>query len=636
MMQDIYDVKLKKFINDYEFTSNDNHFNNILFINYHFFSQLLPGRFDNDMDLLERISCQSKNFSEINGVVFLLNDQIITSIQDVDDILSRDKKGLFEIYFLTVGDIVLFQQQVSNIIFNISNLKNNDEWLAIFSYLITDRIVVKWKNDPVLHLVAYNDLDLVKLDINYKIKRSFSKIDYIYLDRDKMKSIILSNDKSYEVDIRAEQNLLISTPSYVPSDVYILNIPADELIKLMVTKEGMLRKNLFDDNVRDFQGVSNVNKEMLATLEECPERFFLYNNGITIVCKKIEIKNGSFHLENPQIVNGCQTCNVIYLAYKSNIPLGKVTVMTKLVGSDTTEITQGIVRGANRQNIVYEEAFEIIKPFHKNLEKYFANISIDGFFKIYYERRSKQYVGENQIKPGQKINFRNLIQSMVAIFLNGVDEAHRHEYILLNKYKNILFVETHSCKPYYLAAFLYLNIDDLFRKKIIPKKYRGYKMHIIFLVKELSVGKSPDINDDRMDLYCDRILERIKNRGLDNLAIEAYEKFQEVSSNWIKKKGEQYRYGLKDSVEFKNFLIQEIRGNVSEEKLTSEYIGEIISINEDEGHNKYGFIEHIPNNIFFHEFDNPNIDFTYLKKKISYRIVDDGGRERAIDIKLLN
>lgn len=67
----------------------------------------------------------------------------------------------------------------------------------------------------------------------------------------------------------------------------------------------------FDDNVRDSQGYSTVNQEILSTLKEHPERFVLFNNGITIVCKKVELKNSEYELENPQIVNGCQTCNMI-------------------------------------------------------------------------------------------------------------------------------------------------------------------------------------------------------------------------------------------------------------------------------------------------------------------------------------
>ena len=111
---------------------------------------------------------------------------------------------------------------------------------------------------------------------------------------------------------------------------------------------------------------------------------------------------------------------------------------------------------------------------------------MNGYQKIYYERRSKQYADNLQIKPQQKISFRALIQSMVALFLNHVEDSHKHEYTLLRNYKDNLFVETHSYQPYYLAAFLYLNVDILFREKKLPKELSNFKMHIMLLIKEMN------------------------------------------------------------------------------------------------------------------------------------------------------
>ena len=40
----------------------------------------------------------------------------------------------------------------------------------------------------------------------------------------------------------------------------------------------------------------------------------------------------------------------------------------KIIETIDETVTQGIVRGTNRQNIVYEEAFETIRQFHRDLE----------------------------------------------------------------------------------------------------------------------------------------------------------------------------------------------------------------------------------------------------------------------------
>ena len=132
--------------------------------------------------------------------------------------------------------------------------------------------------------------------------------------------------------------------------------------------------------------------------------------------------------------------------------LSKVKVIVKIIQTSDEVVTRGIVRGTNRQNIVYEVAFETIRQFHKDLEDFFNVMKVSGFQKVYYERRSKQYYFDSKIKPYQKISFRILIQSMVAMYMNRVEISHRHESKLIEEYKGKLFVEGQSFYPYYVEA----------------------------------------------------------------------------------------------------------------------------------------------------------------------------------------
>ncbi len=77
---------------------------------------------------------------------------------------------------------------------------------------------------------------------------------------------------------------------------------------------------IFDSNIREYLGASGaVNKGIVKTLNNAADRknFFFYNNGITIIVKKIDplnsnVKNPYVRVYNPQIVNGCQTVSTIY------------------------------------------------------------------------------------------------------------------------------------------------------------------------------------------------------------------------------------------------------------------------------------------------------------------------------------
>lgn len=99
---------------------------------------------------------------------------------------------------------------------------------------------------------------------------------------------------------------------------------------------------------------------------------------------------------------------------------------------------------------------------------------------------------------------------------------------MLKDYKDKLFVDVHSCQPYYLAAFLYLNVDSLFRERKLPKELSSYKMHIMLIIKEIKGGPSPDLSSNDIDRYCERLLTVLENGRISQCALEAYDKFEDI------------------------------------------------------------------------------------------------------------
>ena len=101
---------------------------------------------------------------------------------------------------------------------------------------------------------------------------------------------------------------------------YLGYLPGDDYLKMITDKQGNLRRRLFYENVRDFQGDDNtVNKEISATIEtaDLQDKFILLNNGVTVVAKYFKaLGSNSYEMRDFQIVNGCQTSNVIYLSKK--------------------------------------------------------------------------------------------------------------------------------------------------------------------------------------------------------------------------------------------------------------------------------------------------------------------------------
>lgn len=153
---------------------------------------------------------------------------------------------------------------------------------------------------------------------------------------------------------------------------------------------------LFEKNIREYLGNKGINKRIYQTLKSDEERknFFYYNNGITIICSKmgtpktIVPKKGSnigllFSIDNPQIVNGCQTVNSIFSALKEygeedvEAIFKDTFVMVKVLQIDTTDseqqqLAKKIVTYNNSQNSLDEKQFVANNELFQRIKSEFA------------------------------------------------------------------------------------------------------------------------------------------------------------------------------------------------------------------------------------------------------------------------
>jgi hypothetical protein len=402
---------------------------------------------------------------------------------------------------------------------------------------------------------------------------------------------------------------------------------ADEFVKLLETEDGVIRTSLFNDNVRDFQGINNVNSEIESTIKQDPSTFILLNNGITIVCDEYIQSNRKLTLKNPQIVNGCQTSHILYLAAVNGIDLSNVPLNIKVISTQNLEITNQIVRGTNRQNIVYDEAFEATKKFHKDLEEFFNAVSPE-YDRLYYERRSKQYQHNPKIKQTEKINLRIICQSFVGMFLNKPHLAHRHESKLLREFSNILFQEYQSKLPYFTSALSFYTLEKLFREEKIPKQeLHSFRSHILMVFRELLAGPCPDINHEKkIDEHSQLVLNTLKNQKETEAKFKkAIEIFLLSRNIWIKELGKS-QFGIKDIEDFTKLLIGEARKQTTikselQEDKEYRYKGKVVKVLQDRYGKYCGFISRQPNDIFFHSSVNKGLNFyNLLGRYVSYEV----------------
>jgi hypothetical protein len=120
---------------------------------------------------------------------------------------------------------------------------------------------------------------------------------------------------------------------------------------------------LFARNVRGFLGDDTpVNRGMARTLSAEPDRFFYYNNGITVVCdqaSKVSSKGRDvLRVSNPQVINGQQTSRMLA---QEESGAAKASVLVKVIrvprdrhrGTDQfDDLISRIVSGTNSQNAI--------------------------------------------------------------------------------------------------------------------------------------------------------------------------------------------------------------------------------------------------------------------------------------------
>lgn len=598
------------------------------YINYIYFSQIQPDRLDRDFDLLDQICGEAPEGMGLIGIAITMNGQMLSAKTDIEDILQKDGQGRFEVYILAYKGMFSAEQLIDEIY---CRRWDGYSFSDIITGFKTQSIVARWEKLPDINVIFVAE----EAAETFGIKGKEYTASIYQVNEEKLYAIAQTNRREYRAKLVYKQAIDFEKIEDA-GQVYVALCSADSLNGLLTNEDGLIRANIFDGNVRDYQGNTDVNKEMEATLTASPMNFVLFNNGITIVCDALESKNKVLYIKNPQIVNGCQTCSSLYKAKRKGNDLSRVQVIVKVIEATKPELTREIVKGTNRQNIVYEEAFETIRRYHKELEDFFNATQTEGFCKVYYERRSKQYARDNTVKPYQKISFRVLIQSMVAMYMNRVEISHRHESKLISDYKDKLFVEGQSYYPYYVAALLASNLEYIMKQERDLNDMRPYKMHLLFLIQELTMGPAPDINDkERIDKYCTKLLGQLGKMGYKRAVMQAAHRFRQIRDQWIDTKGQDYRYAIKDNPEFKDFMLKELRGNITVDTNSDVYTGRVMSVTTDKYGNLYGFIAHKPENVYFNELDNPDMNISYEGKRVSFRLTGKAGRTRGVNVRLV-
>lgn len=275
---------------------------------------------------------------------------------------------------------------------------------------LADLIASRWSSVSKVRLFLISNRVLsARVDGREAGEYDGRPVTYSVWDISRLHRFVASSQHCEDIEIDLEGEFggpLTALPANLDEagyEAYLVVIPGKKLAAIY----DRWGTRLLEQNVRVFlQARSNVNKGIRNTIENDPEMFFAYNNGITVTAESVMKRMSDeglllTNLKNFQIVNGGQTTASIHAASrKKDIDLSKVFVQMKLSiiePSRTEEVVPRISEYANSQNKVSAADFFSNHPFHVRFEGFSRRVlapSPDGSFrqsKWFYERARGQY-----------------------------------------------------------------------------------------------------------------------------------------------------------------------------------------------------------------------------------------------------
>ncbi|MBU2805206.1 AIPR family protein [Acidithiobacillus ferridurans] len=510
------------------------------FSNYSIISKLNRSSFE-----LDDIHTGSGGDCAIDGLCVVANGRIITDIDELNEITEGPGYLDAEIIFIQAKttssfagrDIGSFIHGVKDFLSDNPKLVQNeriknikaiwDEVINKSSYMINRRphcklfyaCTGKWVGDQNLQAIIDGGIaEIESLEV-------FENVSITPIGATDIQRFYHETKNKLSTTINFQNRITLPDIDDV-KEAYLGVIPFNEFAKL-IQDENQTIHSIFDDNVRDFQGENAVKKRIKNTLSDGRfDLFCVLNNGVTLVATSITPAGNRFTLRDYQIVNGCQTSNILHEC--QNIDgISNVSVPIKIIVTESEDIKTEITLATNSQTEVRTEQLEALSQFQKRLELYYN--AEQGDIKLHYERRSQQYNSTPKIKRTQIISIPIQIKSFASVFLESPHLVSGYYGTIVNRFKGQIFADNHKLLPYYVSSLCYYRIEQYFRSGELSPEYKKARFHIMMAVRMLSMECRIDqLNSNAIEKKCEAfkvlLLDDKKALKAFNQAIQVFEK----------------------------------------------------------------------------------------------------------------
>lgn len=299
---------------------------------------------------------------------------------------------------------------------------------------------------------------------------------------------------------------------------YVGLVSLKDYYRFIVSEDNILRRKFFEANVRDYQGRNNVNSRIRETLETGQsEDFWWLNNGITILTSEaMLVNNRELQLTNPEIVNGLQTSNEIYLYFKNNLSLldSEIrNVLVRIIVPDSEESRDNIIFATNNQTSIPKASLRVTDPIHLQIELYLKGRG------LFYDRRKNYYKNQGK-KPSEIIGVSFLGQCLITLFLKKPDYARARPSTILtdDDSYNKLYIENQDLDVFYRCAVLGKKVQKNLKRTIqyTSAEKSDILFYLLYGVVANSIKKNnitiADIKHLDIDSITDDVISEIKDK----------------------------------------------------------------------------------------------------------------------------
>lgn len=358
-------------------------------------------------------------------------NETILSTKFINALLNEDTSKI-------TGKLKNFSEQI------IANLMSNDLWKL------------------QLYIISNEDFEIIEKDNNLIQLEKFYGLETISIGLNKISEFITLRPEPVNADLIVDNDAVMSfsESSISSSKSYVIRLPLTEIIRITCNDAGIrseyniemtskladvkLDYSVLFDNVRGLVIRSKFNKNISETLKSEPSKFFMYNNGLTLIANDINAepvnanKKVKIALKGIQVLNGGQTLRTIHDFNETDpsyiddyLSNGEILVRifktseNKILGNKIAEFT-------NSQNSISNIDLKSLRSEQLQLEQYLDS------FNIIYARKS----GDTGIEEDKTYDYKISMERFGQLLFSKMghpEKATNQKKNIFDKYYDDVF-----------------------------------------------------------------------------------------------------------------------------------------------------------------------------------------------------